>query len=204
METAITEKLRYSWLNFQNRNRYADFQRLFAPVPDDEFISLDLETSSLDTDTNEILEIAAVPVRGRKVFPGKALVLRVQPEKELNPESVPVHQIRSKDLENALQPKDALEQLLSFIGRRPLVGYNIRFDQKILSRYCQTYFGFKLPNAIRELSHRYYRKKLYSQPEQITDLRFEKICEDLDIPILERHTAKGDALMVALAWLKMM
>ncbi|MGY0215851.1 3'-5' exonuclease [Endozoicomonadaceae bacterium StTr2] len=203
MNSPVLEKLRFSWLNLTAGRSHADFSRFFPAAPANEYISLDLETSSLDPDTNEILEIAAIPIRDGRIYPGEALVLRLQPEGELNPDSVPVHRIREKDLERAMLPKEALIRLLTFIGRRPLVGYNIRFDQHILSRYCRKYFGFNLPNSIIELSHCYYRKKLQTQPESTTDMRFEKICEDLDIPVMERHTAKGDAMTVALAWLKL-
>ncbi len=195
--------LKSRWLTYQIQKRHRDFADVFVSPPVGEFISLDLETSSIHHHSAEILEIAAMPIRGNKVYPGESLVLRVKPRGELNPDSVPIHQIREKDLENALEPEEALRTLLHFIGGRPMVGYNIKFDQLIINRFCQQLFGFKLPNPIKELSHRYYWKKLHQQPEGVTDLRLEKICEELDIPLFDRHTAKGDALTVALAWLKL-
>ncbi len=203
IETLLPETLKYRWLSRRAGTSASIFMRFFPPVAEGELISLDLETSSLDTQTAEILEIAAVPVRQGKVYPGEALVLRVKPDKALNPESVPIHQIRRKDLEYAMAPEDALEDLLMYIGRRPLLGYNIHFDQQILTRYCQQYFGFKLPNTVKELSHRYYRRMINTEPEAVTDLRLESICKNLKVPLLDRHTAKGDAVTVALAWSKM-
>ncbi|CAM3576186.1 3'-5' exonuclease [Parendozoicomonas haliclonae] len=192
--------LKYRWLE---RRKGEQFGRYFPPAPAGEYISLDLETSSLDTKTAEILEIAAVPVRGNKVYPGEALILKVKPTGQLHPDSVPVHQIREKDLEQGVAPLEAIIELLTFVGRRPIIGYNIRFDQLILSRYCQQYLGFPLPNRVLELSQRYYRRKLNTQPDKVGDLRFDTLCRDLDIPILERHTARGDAITTALAWIKL-
>ena len=203
IEHLLPAPLKSRWLTYQIQRRHRDFADVFVKPPADELISLDLETSSINHQSAEILEIAAMPIRGNKVFPGESLVLRVKPSGDLNPDSVPIHQIREKDLEDALEPEEALRQLLYFMGGRPMVGYNIKFDQLIIRRFCQQYFGFQLPNPIKELSHRYYWKKLHQQPEGVTDMRLEKICEELDIPILDRHTAKGDALTVALAWLKL-
>ncbi|WP_281647731.1 3'-5' exonuclease [Parendozoicomonas sp. Alg238-R29] len=202
MDALIPDGLRYRWYGMQARNK-AIFSELFPPLGVQEYVSLDLETSSLDTETAEILEIAAVPVRQGKVFPGESLVIKVKPFGRLDPDSVPIHQIRSKDLESAMDPERALGELLKFLGRRPLLGFNIRFDQLIINRYCKKYYGFKFPNLALELSHAYYRWVLNKNPEGVTDLRFETICTELGVPVFDRHTAKGDALSVALAWLKM-
>ena len=203
LDTFLPGRLKTRWLRYRIRQTNREFADTFRAVPEDEFISLDLETSSIDPGSAEILEVAAIPIRGGRIFPGQSLVLRVKPSGELNPDSVPIHQIREKDLENALAPEDALRQLLQFIGARPLIGYNIRFDQQILSRLCQHYFGFPLPNPVKELSRRFYWKQLHRQPEGVTDLRLESICRELSVPMLDRHTARGDALTVALAWLKL-
>ncbi|MGI9277576.1 MAG: 3'-5' exonuclease [Endozoicomonas sp.] len=203
LDTFLPGRLKTRWLRYRIRQTNREFADTFTVPPEGEFISLDLETSSIDPETAEILEMAAVPIRGGRIFPGQSLELRVKPSGELHPDSVPIHQIREKDLENALPPEEALRQLLHFIGSRPLIGYNIRFDQQILSRLCRQYFGFTLPNPVKELSRRYYWKKLHQKPEGVTDLRLESICRDLSIPMLDRHTARGDALTVALAWLKL-
>ena len=203
LQSLLPAKLKSRWLNYQLNKKQSALADIFQPAPENEIISLDMETSSLDTQHAEILEVAAVPIRNGKIYPGETLELRIKPKLALNASSVPVHQIREKDLEQALDAETALLELLKFIGSRPLLGYNIRFDQKILNRYCKQLLDIDLPNQTLELAHRYYRKKLHRQPHQITDLRLETICQELDIPMLDRHSAKGDALTVALAWTKM-
>ncbi|PVZ69619.1 3'-5' exonuclease [Pelagibaculum spongiae] len=203
LQNLLPGKLKSRWLNYQLNKQQHEFADCFQPAIKGEIISLDMETSSLDTQHAEILEIAAVPIRHGKIYPGQTLELRVKPLKALNPTSVPIHQIREIDLQQALGAEQAIKQLIQFIGARPLLGYNIRFDQKILNRYYKALLGFELPNPTLELSHRYYKKKLHSQPDHITDLRLETICSELDIPMLDRHSAKGDALTVALAWSKL-
>lgn len=54
--------------------------------------------------------------------------------------------------------KEALLQLIEFIGNRPLVGYHIRYDKTILDIACRKHLGFPLPNRLIEVSQIYHDK----------------------------------------------
>ena len=95
------------------------------------------------------------------------------------------------------------KKMIEFIGNRPILGYNLRFDLKFLDRYTKPLLGFSLPNQMIELSDLYRKSVVSKRPDVVPHLGFEEILDDLDVPIFGRHTALGDATTVAMAYIKL-
>ena len=178
-----------------------EFAFLAKRYEGEELIALDTETTGLDPKRDELLSIAAIPIQGNEVMVSKALYLLVRPKGSIDKESIKVHKLRSCDLKEAVEPKEAIERLLYFIQNRPLVGYYLEFDMKILSRYTKELFGFALPNRAIEVSGLYYDYKQKLIPQGFIDLRFDTILEDLRLPRFSHHNALSDAVMSALIYL---
>ena len=177
---------------------------LFDPPPEDEAISLDCETTGLDTATDEILAIAAVPVVKGRILTSQRFEAIVKPEVAPRADSIKVHRLRARDLEAGRPMREVLPALLRFIGSRPLVGYYIDFDVRMLDRYAKGLLQVHLPNPRIEVSSLYYDRKYGNAPPGTTiDLRFASMLEDLGIPQLEQHIAVNDAVMAAMAWLQL-
>lgn len=170
------------------------------PYHGDEVISLDCETTGLDPNTDDLLTVAAVKIRDGKIMTSEKLDLRLPPSPKQAADSIRIHGIRKVDLEDCIPYSEALPKLLNFIGNRPLLGYYIKFDVTLLNRYIREAFGFELPNPTIELADVFSSKT--RQPET-ADLRFERILTELSVPTFRRHTAIGDATMVAMAYLKL-
>lgn len=186
------------------RHRAGNYAHLFEPYDGDELVSLDCETTGLDPATAEILSIGAVRVRGNRVKTSEHLDVKLEPPDTIDEESIRVHRIRGMDLADGVTPQAAMERVLDFIGNRPLLGYYIAFDVAMLDKYLEPMFGFKLPNATVDLAQ-VYRSRLAGVPEGTdTDLRLETIAAKLDMPPMEgRHTALGDAISVALMYVRL-
>ncbi|MGD2006225.1 MAG: 3'-5' exonuclease [Pseudomonadales bacterium] len=176
------------------------WEPLFMPYHGDEVISLDCETTGLDPNTDDLLTVAAVKIRDGKIMTSEKLDLRLPPSPKQAADSIRIHGIRKVDLEDCIPFSEALPKLLNFIGNRPLLGYYIKFDVTLLNRYIREAFGFELPNPTIELADVFSSKT--RQPET-ADLRFERILTELSVPTFGRHTAIGDATMVAMAYLKL-
>ncbi|XPV53207.1 MAG: hypothetical protein ACNI3H_13480 [Halarcobacter ebronensis] len=58
-----------------------------------------------------------------------------------------------------MNQKIAILKLLEFIGARPIVGYYIKFDIAMISKYTKKYIGIKFPNESIEVSSMYYKTK---------------------------------------------
>jgi len=180
-----------------------EFGCLIEPVANDELISLDCETTGLDPRRAELVSIAAVRLRGRQVFSGEALELHLEAPSSLDGESIRIHRLRRQDLLHQPSAQQALAELLRFIGSRPLLGYHIRFDLALLNRYLMQLWGFRLPNRRLELADEYRRRVRRCQHETALDLRFETLARTLEIPVIGRHSAGGDALTTALMYLRL-
>jgi len=176
---------------------------LYDNPPHDEYVCLDCETTGLNPRKDEILSIGAVIIKKNKILMRKTLNIFVKPSKNVTKESIKIHQIRPIDLENAVDPKVAILELLEFIGNRPIVGYYIKFDVAIISKYTKRYIGVSLPNLQVEVSSMYFKSKKRSSDYEFVDLKFDTIMKELEIPELGKHDALNDAIMTSMIFLKL-
>ena len=89
-----------------------------------EFVVVDVETTGTDPKTSEIVEIAAVRVKGRDITdrwssfvnPGRSIV------------GHQMHGITDADVRGAPSPKEAAETFIAFAGDALIVGHSVGFD----------------------------------------------------------------------------
>jgi DNA polymerase-3 subunit epsilon len=194
---------------FRGRNhkslKDSRFEHLFDTCKEmDEYVVFDTETTGLNPKKDEILSIGAVKIKGNKILTDDMLSLYLKPSREVNIQSIKIHQIRNIDLQNGLEPHDAIGQFLDFIGPLPLVGYYLEFDVAMIERYIKPWLGIRLPNKQIEVSGIYHDKKIKAIPEGMIDLRFDTIMKELNLPIFGKHDAINDALMTAMIFVKLL
>ena len=204
---SVWAQLHRAWL----RRRLADpaYAFLFDPPPADEWVALDCETTGLNVRSDEIIAIGAVRIAGNRILTSQRLELLVRPDKAISPASMRIHRLRERDVAQGLPLAEALHQLLHFVGSRPLVGYYLEFDVAMLNRALKPLLGMGLPQPRIEVSALYYDHKFrqlppYKQHDQADiDLRFATIMADLGLPTREAHDALNDAVMAALAFIRL-
>ncbi|RTZ14796.1 3'-5' exonuclease [Vibrio aquaticus] len=179
------------------------YRPLFAEVKKGEYVSLDCETTSLDPKRAELVTIAATKIIDNRIITSKPFEVRLRAPQSLDSGSVKIHHIRHQDLVDGIDEKQALLQLLEFIGNRPLVGYHIRYDKKILDLACQKQLGFPLPNPLIEVSQIYHDKLEQHLPNAYFDLSLDAICKHLDLPLQNKHDALQDAIAAALIFVRL-
>jgi DNA polymerase-3 subunit epsilon len=174
------------------------YKFLFRRQDTDEAISLDCETTGFDPWVDDIVSLAAIPIKGPRIDTSRAFQAVIRPEAAMGAESIKVHQLRRKDVEHGRAMSDVLPELLHFIGNRPLVGYWIDFDVRMLNKHVIRMLNIRLPNPQMDVCELYYDRKYGNAPPgtQI-DLRYAAILEDLGIPPLAAHDAFNDALGAA-------
>jgi DNA polymerase III subunit epsilon len=177
---------------------------LFEPPPPGEVVSIDCETTGLDTRKDDIVAIAAIRIRGARILSSQRLQATVKPRARLNAEAIKVHRMREQDVASGRSMDEVLPEFLRFIGSRPLVGFYLEFDVAMLNRHARRLLRIELPNEQIEVSGIYYERKYGDAPPgtQI-DLRFVSILKDLDLPLLDQHDAYSDALMTAMMYVKL-
>ena len=193
----------------RQRLQGGEWSFLLDAPPQGEWVALDCETTGLNTRTDEIIAIGAVRIQGRRILTSQRLELLIKPDKGVSPDSIRVHRLREQDVEAGLLAAQAAERLLHFIGSRPLVGYYLEFDVAMLDRLVRPLLGIGLPQPQIEVSRLYYDHKFrqlppYKQHDQADiDLRFATIMADLGLPTREAHDALNDAVMAALAFIRL-
>lgn len=198
---ALIERWRRHWRLKKLADRRFEF--LFDPAPKGEYVSIDCETTGLDTKTDAILSIGAVKIVDNQILTSQALHLLVQPGKEISAESIKIHHLRHCDLQGAIPLGEAIERLLYFIGSRPLVGYHLAFDRAMINRGVKAHIGTPLPNRHIEVATLFQNHKMRTAPQGYIDLRFDTILKDLGLPVLGKHSALNDAVMTALIFVKL-
>ena len=159
--------------------------------------------------SGERLAITAVRIVGNKIMTSERFEVLVRPERGVSPDSVRIHRLRGQDVAQGLPADEAMKQLMRFIGSRPLVGYFLEFDVAMLNRAIWPLLGQGLPQPKIEVSAMYYDHKFRQmlpyeqQTNPNIDLRFATLMSDLDLPVREAHDALNDAVMAAMAFIKL-
>lgn len=204
---SLIDRLRRGWR--QRQLQGDEWRFLFDVPPPGEWVALDCETTGLNTRSDEIIAIGAVRIVGRRILTSERLELLVRPEKGVSADSIRVHRLRQQDVAAGVPIEEALRRLLHFIGPRPLVGYYLEFDVAMLNRALKSTLGLTLPQPKIEVSRLYYDHKFrqlppYQQHDNADiDLRFATIMAELGLPTRNAHDALNDAVMAALAFIKL-
>ncbi len=195
-----------NWLQrkyWHHRLKGSPYQPLFGTPDKTELVSLDCETTSLDPNRAELVTIAATKIIDNRIITSQPFEVHLRAPQSLDSGSVKIHRIRHQDLVDGISEKEALVKLLDFIGNRPLVGYHIRYDKKILDLACQRQLGFPLPNSLIEVSQIYHDKLERHLPNAYFDLSLEAICKHLELPLQDKHDALQDAISAALVFVRL-
>jgi DNA polymerase III epsilon subunit family exonuclease len=93
-----------------------------------EFVVVDVETTGTDPKMADLLEVAAVKVKGGKVVDRWSTF--VKPSRPIVGNQM--HGITDKDVAGGLSPAEAARKMLEFVGDGMLVGHNVTFDLAFL------------------------------------------------------------------------
>ena len=193
------------WQNNLNHKKLKDkeFDFLFEEDESDEYVVFDTETTGLNPQVDDIISIGAVKIRGNKIITSETFEVFIEAKSQINAKSIEIHQIRNCDLDGAKSNEVAIKEFLHFIGSRPLVGYYLEFDVKMINKYIKPMLGIKLPNKEIEVSEIYFDKTIELIPQGNIDLRFDTILKKCDVPAMGAHNAVNDAIMTAMIYLKL-
>lgn len=112
--------LRRHWYRY--RFKHTAYAYLFDKPTNDEVVSLDCETTSLDPHKAELITIAATVIRGNTILTSQPFSISLRAPQSLTAQSIAIHRIRHQDLDNGLNDQEAMTRLIDFIGNRPWWG----------------------------------------------------------------------------------
>lgn len=187
------------WL--RRRHGSGEWSALLGTPPAGHWVSLDLETTGLDPARDHILSLAAVPVHDGRVWLSERFERRVRTTRAFGIDSIRHHRI-TPDEASMGEPVDVVvRDFLHWLGSRRLLGYYLGFDLDMLAPHIRAATGFALPNATVDLGDDIAHRQRRQRPDAPINLDFAHIADTLGVPMIERHTALGDAVTVGLCWL---
>lgn len=119
----------------------AEFLRAYN---EEEIIVFDTETTGLNVFQDDIIEIAAIRIKGGKVV-GEPLDLYIETDKPILPmlgdKENPMYAIYHEKMSTGelLSPSDALQRFLAYVGTSPILAHNANYDYNILDNNLQRY-----------------------------------------------------------------
>lgn len=163
----------------------------------DGFVAIDVETTGLDPSVDRIIEVAAVwfrPDSQGGFEPADSMVSLINPGIPVSARSQELTGITTEMIQSAPEPLPVLEQLIQFIGDRPVVAHNAFFDLAFLR-----YEGFRtrLENDPRLKFNPPLVDTLALARLMLPDIVNHKLCtctDHLQIDLGQHHRAGADAL----------
>lgn len=152
-----------------------------------QYVVLDLETSGLDPIKDSIIEIGAVKVSS-KIEEYSCLI---KYDGMLSEDIKKLTNITDNDLKSGKDEKEALKELLEFIGQEIIIGYNINFDIKFLNETLKRHGQFHIKNKIYDVMKFVKQEKMF-----LKNYKLETVLKEFSIESKVSHRALEDAKVI--------
>jgi DNA polymerase III subunit epsilon len=167
-----------------------------------DFTVIDFETTGLDPARDEIISFATVTVSDGRVRLDDARYELVRPKQMPGWDTIRIHGLREADLEDAPPLSEQIPKLLVALTGRVLVAHVAAIERGFLEAALQLH-GLELRNPIVdtaalavELNRRRGKRPPKREPVGLDDM-----ARSLGLPVHRRHTADGDTLTTAQAFI---
>ena len=175
--------------NFRRQNVK---QLLAQTIEESRFVVMDTETTGFHVYAgDEIISIAMLEFEGLTAT-GREYTQLINPKRLIPAESTAIHHITDHDIADCPEIAAVLPDIAEFIGDAVIIGHHINFDIRFLNRYLKQQMGCQLRNPSLDTMLLFT-----SHTGRIGHYTLEEVAECCHIEVLDRHTARGDALMAA-------
>lgn len=177
-----------------------------ARIQDLTFIVLDTETTGFYPSQDRILSIGAIPVLDGTLHSDKVLEVLIKQE-TYSPEAATIHGIRHHVVtENGISEAEAVALLLDYVGSHIIIGHHIGFDVAMLNAMIKRQIGKKLLNKTFDTANLFKRAFIenYRYQQHSPQVPLDEIANTFNIVPHDRHSALGDAMITALAFVRIL
>jgi DNA polymerase-3 subunit epsilon len=195
----------FSWLRPArpglNAQQQARLQRLTAPKAlgehsprEQRWVVLDLETSGLNLNRDQVLSIGAVVIEDGAVDFSQQFERTLQrADNKLSP-SVLIHGLGPSAIAAGCDPAEALLDFMDFVGDSPLLAFHAPFDQHMLGRALKDSLGYRLTHPFLDVAD---LAPMLCPQAHIREAGLDDWITHFNLQVGERHHASADALATA-------
>ncbi|POG05253.1 DNA polymerase III subunit epsilon [Pseudomonas putida] len=158
------------------------------------WVVLDLETSGLNPNRDQVLSIGAVAIEDGAIdFAQQFERTLHRPEQKTNA-SVLIHGLGPSALAAGCDPAEALLELLEFIGDSPVLAFHAPFDQRMLARALKESLGHRLQLPFLDVAE---LAPMLNPDTVLREAGLDDWVTHFGLQVDERHHASADAQVTA-------
>jgi DNA polymerase-3 subunit epsilon len=171
-----------------------------TPWREAEFCVIDLETTGLNPEADEIISFATLQIAGGLLRLDDAHYQLIRPRRMPDAETIRIHGLRSSDLIGAPSLTEALDGLLEALAGRAVVAHVASVECGFLDAVLKDR-GMRLSNPVVDTAA-LAMELLGRQGRRVADpIGLSALARALDLPVHRPHHADGDALTAAQVFL---
>lgn len=164
------------------------------------FIVVDVETTGLDPQRDEVVSYAAIPIEDGRIIAGHTVSGLVRPAAPLSTRSIEIHGLRAQDLAAAPPPPQALAPLMRAMRHRLLVAHVAGVERAFL-RAHRGPLERRLPRPAVDTALLWRLLGIERGEGDPGSRSLADVAASLGLPAHRPHEAEGDALTTAQAFL---
>ncbi|MBD3949625.1 type I-E CRISPR-associated endoribonuclease Cas2 [Tuanshanicoccus lijuaniae] len=186
-EEAYKDRINYS--NAAKFHKARKFKQASISKTEKEYVVIDIETDGLNYRNNNIIEIGAIKVKGEQLYYFQRFI---KTETKIPDNIKALTGITTEMLNNdGVEISVAVDELLTFIGKHTLVGYNIGFDISFINKYLKQNKKSPLDNHYLDLKSMIKKENPFLESYSLQNV-LNKYGFDETVP----HRALEDAKLI--------
>ncbi len=203
----------FKWFNKNNNEHLPEFWRRYLsyfknanklpPIDNTRFVVFDTETTGFDIDRDRILSIGAVTVEHKTIAVNNSFEVYLDQE-IFKPETVKIHGILKRGELDKISELEAIEAFLDYIKGDTLIAHHAWFDYSMINSLLKRHGLGKLKNEFIDTAKLFKKSKHIIYHENLKNYSLDELASELNVQVIDRHTATGDALMTAVIFLKIL
>lgn len=158
------------------------------------FVVLDLETSGLNMQRDQLLSIGAVVIEDGAIDLAQQFECTLQRSGQKLSASVLIHGIAPSESAAGVAPGEALLAFMQFVGDSPLLAFHAPFDQHMLSKALKADLGHSLEHRFLDVAD---LAPLLCPEVTLRQAGLDNWTGHFGLQVHQRHHASADALVTA-------
>jgi DNA polymerase-3 subunit epsilon len=170
-----------------------------TPLSELPAVVVDTETTGLNPLRDRVISVGAIRLHGPRLYRSRTLNMLVNPGRSIPNRTIPIHGISNAMVADAPPFKQIVNRVVEHTSGLVVIGHFIHFDIAILRSEMQRCGLDWRPTASLDVML-LYAGLFPDRPS----LRLDDIAVDLDVPVIGRHSALGDALTTGEIFLRLL